>query len=45
LNNLKSFRSKKIVVIADDNISRIFIKKRIKRSLSKDLDLMMQIKE
>ncbi len=32
-----------IIVICDDNISRIFIKKRIKRSLSKNLDLMMQI--
>ncbi len=32
------------VIICDDNISRIFVKKRIKRSLSKNLDLMMQIK-
>ncbi len=45
LLNLKSFRTKKVIVITDDNISRIFVKKRIKRSLSKDLDLMMQIKE
>ena len=45
LNNLKSFRTTQSVVITDDNISRIFIKKRIKRSLSKNLDLMMQIKE
>ena len=44
LNNLKSFRTINSVVITDDNISRIFIKKRIKRSLSKNLDLMMQIK-
>lgn len=52
LNNLKSFRiawtdlnnSKWSVVITDDNISRIFIKKRIKRSLSKNLDLLMQIR-
>ncbi len=45
LNNLKSFKTKKSIVITDDNISRIFVKKRIKRSLSKNLDLMMQIKE
>lgn len=32
-----------IIVICDDNISRIFVKKRIKRSLSKNLDLMLQI--
>lgn len=44
LNNLKSFQNKDIVVICDDNISRIFVKKRIKRNLSKDLDLLMQIK-
>jgi len=43
LLNLKSFRTAKEYVIADDNISRIFVKKRIKRSLSKNLDLMMQI--
>ncbi len=45
LNNLKSFKTKSAIVITDDNISRIFVKKRIKRSLSKNLDLMMQIKE
>lgn len=55
LNNLKSFRISPeytlewfklvwTIVITDDNISRIFVKKRIKRSLSKNLDLMMQIK-
>jgi len=44
LNTLKSFKSSKEIVICDDNISRIFVKKRIKRSLSKNLDLMMQIK-
>ncbi len=32
-----------VIVVCDDNISRIFVKKRIKRSLSKNLDLMMQI--
>lgn len=44
LNNLKSFRTAGASIITDDNISRIFVKKRIKRSLSKNLDLMMQIK-
>jgi len=44
LNNLKSFRSANEIVICDDNISRIFVKKRIKRNLSKSLDLLLQIK-
>ena len=44
LTNLKSFKAEKFLIICDDNISRIFIKRRIKRNLSKDLDLMMQIK-
>jgi len=44
LNTLKSFRTASEYVITDDNISRIFVKKRIKRSLSKNLDLLMQIK-
>jgi transcription-repair coupling factor (superfamily II helicase) len=50
LNNLKSFsfstgyKEEKKVVICDDNISRIFIKKRIKRNLSQEMDLLMQIK-
>jgi hypothetical protein len=33
------------IVICDDNISRIFVKKRIKRSLSENLDLALQIKK
>jgi hypothetical protein len=45
LINLKSFRTQKSIIITDDNLSRIFIKKRIKRSLSKNLDLLMQIKQ
>jgi len=47
LTNLKSFKinwNQPTIVICDDNISRIFVKKRIRRSLSKNLDLMMQIK-
>lgn len=43
LTNLKSFKTSKEYIIADDNISRIFIKKRVKRSMSKNLDLMLQI--
>jgi hypothetical protein len=33
------------LVICDDNISRIFVKKRIKKSLSENLDLLLQIKK
>lgn len=44
INNLKSFKRDNIFVVCDDNISRIFIKKRIKRSLSQNMDLLMQIK-
>ena len=44
LNNLKSFRTESDIFIWDDNISRIFIKKRVKRTLSENLDLLMQIK-
>lgn len=49
LNILKSFKTpilknKWNIIICDDNISRIFIKKRLKRSFSKDLDLLLQIK-
>jgi len=43
LNNLKSFKSKNRIIICDDNISRIFIKKRLKKSIVKELDLLMQI--
>jgi transcription-repair coupling factor len=32
------------VFICDDNIGRLFIKKRVKRSLSKNLNLLLQIK-
>ncbi len=52
LNNLKSFRFSSLdkgrlggVCICDDNISRIFVRKRIKRKLSQNLDLLMQIKQ
>jgi transcription-repair coupling factor (superfamily II helicase) len=45
LNNIKSFRTVNSIIITDDNISRIFVKKRIKRKLSQNLDLLMQIKQ
>ncbi len=44
MNNLKSFENDKEIIICDDNISRIFIKKRLKKSIIKELDLLMQIK-
>ncbi len=44
LNNLKSFKNDSNIVICDDNISRIFIKKRVKRSISENMDLLLQIK-
>jgi hypothetical protein len=44
LNILKSFQNKDNIIICDDNISRIFVKKRVKRKLSQNLDLLMQIK-
>lgn len=44
LNFLKSYESINQVVICDDNLSRIFVKKRVKRKMSKKLDLLLQIK-
>jgi hypothetical protein len=44
LNNLKSFKTDKIYVICDDIISKIFIRRRLKRTFSENLDLLMQIK-
>lgn len=44
INTLKSFASKKQLVICDDNISRIFVKKRLKKKLSENMDLLLQIK-
>lgn len=44
LNNIKSLKNDKLIIVSDDNISRIFIKKRIKRTLSENMDLLMQIK-
>ena len=42
--NQKNQNFKNTVFICDDNISRIFIKKRRKRSISKEMDLLLQIK-
>lgn len=44
LTILKSFKSKSDLVICDDILSKIFIKKRVKKSLSENLDLLLQIK-
>lgn len=44
LTILKSFKSPREIVICDDNLSKIFVKKRVKKSLSENLDLLLQIK-
>ena len=44
INTLKSFQTVDTFYICDDNISRIFVKKRINRKMWKKLDLLMQIK-
>lgn len=44
LNNIKSAKNDDFVIVWDDNISRIFIKKRIKRTISENMDLLLQIK-
>ena len=43
LNHLKSIRYKHTLILCDDVISRIFVKKRTKKSMSKNLDLLLQI--
>ncbi|MDD2487548.1 MAG: CarD family transcriptional regulator [Candidatus Gracilibacteria bacterium] len=42
--NLESFSDSESEMICDDILSNIFIKKRYRKSLSKDLDLLLQIK-
>lgn len=42
-NLAKSFETNRHIVLCDDNISKIFIKRRIKRNLSKDLNLLLKI--
>jgi transcription-repair coupling factor (superfamily II helicase) len=44
LNVLKSFETKEKIVICDDIIREIFTKKRLKKNLSADLDLLLKIK-
>lgn len=44
LTILKSFKSSKEIVICDDNLSKIFVKKRVKKSLSENIHLLLQIK-
>ena len=49
VKNIGSFYSESItwektLIIADDNLDRVFVKKRVKRSFSKDLDLLIHIK-
>ncbi len=42
-NSLKSFSHKSSLVICDDILGKIFIKKRINKSLAADLDLLLKI--
>lgn len=44
LNILKSFQNSEEIVLCDDVLSKIFIKKRRKKSLSENMDLLLQIK-
>ena len=44
LNNIKSFKFKNTSYICDDILSTVFTKKRIKNSISSDLDLLLKIK-
>lgn len=44
LTLLKSFQSEKEIIICDDNLSKIFVKKRVKKSFSENIDLLLQIK-
>lgn len=44
LTFLKSYKNPLELVICDDILSKIFIKKRVKKSVSENLDLLLQIK-
>ncbi|MDD5213317.1 MAG: CarD family transcriptional regulator [Candidatus Gracilibacteria bacterium] len=44
LNNLKSYISVSETIICDDNISRIFVKKRIKKSVLDNFNILSEIK-
>jgi len=45
INNIKSFidNKNKEIHISDDNISYVFLKRRLKKALSKEMDLLIQI--
>ncbi len=45
LNILKSFETPKEIIICDDNLFKIFTKKRLKKSLSQNIDLLLSIKQ
>jgi hypothetical protein len=44
LTFLKSYKNPKNLVICDDILSKIFVKKRVKKSVSENIDLLLQIK-
>ncbi len=44
LNNFKSFQSENSIIICDDVLNEVFTKKRVKRSVSIDMDLLLKIK-
>jgi transcription-repair coupling factor (superfamily II helicase) len=44
LNNIKSFQFNNIAYVCDDILNTVFTKKRIKNSISSDLDLLLKIK-
>lgn len=44
LNNLKSYKKEDEAVICDDNIARIFVKKRIKKSVLDNFNILSEIK-
>jgi len=41
---LKSFQDKEQLIICDDILSKVFTRKRLKKNLSADLDLLLKIK-
>lgn len=42
-NTFKSFESDKEIILCDDSISKVFIKKRIRKNFKTDLDLLLKI--
>ncbi len=44
LNILKSFKTKEKLVICDNVLAKVFTRKRVKKNLSADLDLLLKIK-